>query len=886
MQHHFTLYRVSPWSRDLKLLPKPTIKIPNQVFKQVEFRSKIADFLVGTNIELLTDKLRCVGHPIQPKCIIKRVFAQRSLSKLWFFVRVAVQLSLDRSPLGHDDYKVLMLLFMYNLAVHAVNTHLPDLLLYSMSSKILRRFRKLGSSVPQWLRDPVFRTCISLSQALDERWQDVQRSSQSSLNWDPSLLDVAKDVQHSLPHIHDYVSTSLADSDVNLTHAPFLPNSGPRGTLNNLLSDPTWLSKGRIDDDAHVTLHDVERAVGENIDCWVACITDVDEACEQLERLAHQYYSLALDTYCRKRGEGEDDVDNLSIMLLTMTDLWVALDKLVIKEIPILADYSPEIPVYLLRGLCLRDPICIQRFCRVYQYLLARHTRVHSGWSVISNKFTQHSFPCRYYDNSPHLQNLMGRIKDALPLNPLHAKVVVFELECPASFNAWRSLTYWISGVRGGAKQDHKDIQVFHIPELQRPTLTVRNPSPLLYSSPAPQYWDRLYYVCEESSLGRFKHVYKLPSGPYADSKLQQYLDITTHTHNQILVAQANRHSNISSHEFIAFAYLRTGGSLQWFNILRELRSRTLDFRRQDVYLLFAQASSQVGPLDGTGTLSWHQELQDSSFCHALLDELKSLFTDIGVGSLDGPGMAIISLLAGVLAKRHFGDVFGRAIQLLRDVRRKTFRWVHELLCEARNSPTNKKSLKLLRDMAAVCRSTFDVGSTPSRKLLCSAQDIETVLSCSMLIRTILAPFPGMSDPELTVTTIDLTLSDVSTYSQVLLDRDHRLSLILEGDLRDAIRTSDVGVDRAIQVIWPSYQASLDRWVPLQSPNSRWLVNRTAHVGEKHSQVVHVNILDGSLLVDGKQIGHQSVLPSDVTSSSMYHELFSEVCGVPVPVPL
>ena len=737
-----------------------TIKITNQVFKQVGFQAKIAGFLVG-NIEPLTDKLRAVGHPLQPKCITKRVFAQRSRSGLWFFLRVVIQLFLDRSPIGHNIYKVFMLLFTYNLANRAVNTHIPSFLLYSMSGKILRRFRKLGSSVPQWLRDPVLRTCINLSRTLDERWQDVQRSLQSSLNWDPSLLDVAKDAQHSLPYIHNYVSTSLADSDDGPIHIPSLPDIRPRRILNDFLSDPKWLPETPIGDDAHVTLYDVERAVGEDIDNWVTCITKVDEACEQLERLAHEYCSLAQYTY--SQNPGGDDVGNLSIMLLTITDLWVALDKLVIKEIPLLADYSPEIPIDLLCNLWLRDPICIQRFFRVYQYLLARHTQAHPGWSVFSGGFTKHSFPCRYYDDAPRLQSLMVRIKDALPLNPLYAKAVVFELECPVSFNTWRSFTCWISGVRVLRKEkeeneNEKDIPVFRIPELQRDTLTVRNRSLLLYSSPAPQYWDRLYYVCEESHLGRFKHVYKLPSGPYADSNLQRYLDDTTYTHNQILVAQANRHSNLSSHEFIAFAHLRAGGSLQWFNILRELRSRTLDFRRQDVYLLFAQASSQVGPLDGTGTLAWHQELQDSSFCHVLLDELESLFIDIGVGSLDGPGMAIISLLAGVLAKGHLKDVLGRAIQLLHDVRRKTFRWVHELLYEARKSPTNKKSLKLLRDMAAVCRSTFDVGSTTTRKLLSSAQDIEVALSCSTLIRTTLGISLGMYDPQADSATM-LTLS-------------------------------------------------------------------------------------------------------------------------------
>ena len=689
MQHHCTLYKVLPLSRDFNPCPEPTIEIPNQVFKQVGFQSKIAGVLVGANIELLTDRLRGVGHPIQPKCIIKRVSVRRSLSKLWFFVRVAVQLSLDRSPLGHDVYKVLMLLFMYNLAVHAVSARLPGSLLYSMSSKILRRFRKLGSSVPQWLRDPVLRTCISLSRTLDERRQDVQYSPQSSLNWDPSLLDVAKDVQHSLPHIHDYLSRFLAENDDGHIHTPLLPNSRPRGTLNDFLSDPTWLPKGRDDDDAHVTLYDVERAVGEEIGSWVACVTNVDEACGKLDRLAHKCHSL-LKTISKS--------DHLSIMLLTIIELWVALDKLVTKEIPILADYSPEVPLDFLHELLLRDATSLLRSCRAYQYLFARHTQAHPEWRVSSNEITEYSFPCRYYDHSPALQRPEARAGDT-SLSQLHHKAAVFKQHPPASFVAWDSVTQVV-----------------------------------------------LDATREVSCLYR--------SRPYAASGLQAYLDSTTHTANQILAAQTYCDPNLSLDTFIAFAHLRCGGSLQWFNILRELRSRNLDFRREEVYLLFAQASAQVGSLDNTGKLLWHQELQDVSFCHALLGELENLFIDIGVGSLDGPGMAIVSLLAGVIASGHSQDTSERAIKLLRDVRCKTFRWVHELLYEARKSSPSNVGLKLLRDMAAVCRNTFNVGSTTSQKLLCSAQDIEIVLSCSMLIRTTHALFPGMSDPELTVTSL------------------------------------------------------------------------------------------------------------------------------------
>lgn len=43
--------------------------------------------------------------------------------------------------------------------------------------------------------------------------------------------------------------------------------------------------------------------------------------------------------------------------------------------------------------------------------------------------------------------------------------------------------------------------------------------------------------------------------------------------------------------------------------------------------------------------------------------------------------------------------------------------------------------------------------------------------------------------------------------------------------------------------------------------------------------MVHINLLDGSLLVDGKPISMGNNLPGYVTSNSTYRELFGDVRG-------
>ncbi|KAG9311472.1 hypothetical protein JVU11DRAFT_8587 [Chiua virens] len=203
-------------------------------------------------------------------------------------------------------------------------------------------------------------------------------------------------------------------------------------TLDDLLSSEGKVFEEAYLDDPLLTLRNIEHMVAQDIDNWVASVANVGEACVQLEILLDQYTS-SMDRAHSLRH---------SIRTLTEIELWVAIDKLVTKEIPILVDYSPEIPLDLFNRVLLPNLVTIHRVCRLYQYLSDRHRRAFQGWSVISDEFTDDSFPVRYFDGSANFHHLKDRIdKNLLPSNPYHAKVVVFELQSPISFQIWRSIT-------------------------------------------------------------------------------------------------------------------------------------------------------------------------------------------------------------------------------------------------------------------------------------------------------------------------------------------------------------------------------------------------------------------------------------------------------------
>ena len=722
---------------------------------------------------------------------LRTLYAWRR-SALWLLIRVAIHMSVNE----RTSCKQFILFFACTLARDEGNTKLPRDLLHLMSSTILRRLSKLGPSVPDWLSEIAMKTCACLQDILDARWMEL--SDRPSPFRNPSQDELKRDTQLSLRSSGEYIRSVLENPDYNSNVTPFCPDHRRRGTIDDFLS-----LNGAFFDDAYgtdpdTTIYDVQQSVEHGIDGWLVRVTNVNEACTQIEALMDKYMEKAYKDIWPENPEARSD------RLLTAIELYVALDKLVVREIPMLADYSPEIPIDLLEKLLLRKTTSLHRLSCAYQYLFARHFQSRPGWLVLSDGFTEDSFPVRYYDQSPHLQQLKARIehdtittvtgyvgqqdggsqcgdeneesqqcsgpkvsRSPLPALPLHAKVVVFELQCPACLQIWRSESLRILSSLGYLQlfdpdctkklDDGKGYTLLqNMPRLQPYLVQRQEPPPhseiqLAFFGPQSRNDLPLRYVARSSGHSFLLWPSRSPEFPtysVKEHRLRSFTHSTSHTSNDILAKQADCPADLSLDEFIAFAHLRSGGSLQWLNILQVLRSRTLNLHRHSFHFLLAQAVFQVGPLDpNTGTWIWHQELQDSPFCNALLDELESLFMEVGEGSINGVLMSSISLLTTrVLASSPSEDVSERAIMLLRSVRRRTFSWVQELSYDLAKERTNKERGNILRDMATICRSTYYVDPTICHKLFQSAEDVDAVLSCSFFIHALHPLYKGMSD--------------------------------------------------------------------------------------------------------------------------------------------
>lgn len=261
-----------------------------------------------------------------------------------------------------------------------------------------------------------------------------------------------------------------------------------------------------------------------------------------------------------------------------------------------------------------------------------------------------------------------------LPDDSRDAKTVIFEIECPRPFSIWRDQTYriirdiamdsnsnpveqhgladkglskWSSSHSLGRVTIASSTKSFTQAHYHTVKLPSRESQVCVNNGLTFQLYDqnkRSWIEAPFSSSFTRYCVLQLPSpSPYTN--LQHFVAKTTHTSNDVIASQADCPDDLSVHEYISFGTLRSGGLLQWLNIVRELRADILSFSREEVQTLIAQAIWQLGPLDDNGSQRvWHHELEEEAFGIVLTQESLSLSSRVESNWLEGVSERTISM--------------------------------------------------------------------------------------------------------------------------------------------------------------------------------------------------------------------------------------------------
>jgi len=441
----FEVFEVSPQNADVmktegKLLcsyPGPAIQAPVDTFMDECFLQELSSFLVQMDVDVLdstptTSKagsavhevretvhpryisgllvgiLRGFGQPADVNRITKRIgdevlwcdaYKPWRRSPLWLVLRVTLQTSLHIDNL----YKHFMLFFHAHLLRKCLRSDFLSELLYAMRVKMARRLSKLGIAVAPHLCEYVRNSAKATEALLSKRWTTFQKVGSIRPTLQPGTLDFVADTHISLNSSYDYLTKILGP----VSHARSQTSFKPQGSRFYPVHDfPRFLNgqlQCAITKDQHVAIADFELSVERNLESWVATSTDNEDAPDVIASCIQQYYAGAKDPY------GTNPEDN-SIMILTIMDLWMALDRIVVYQLPMLKEYSPEIPSKFLHDLLLHRESTINRALHIEEYLRRRHTEAFRVTSIFSNDVNDSCFAVKYFRTSQDLKRLYDEI--------------------------------------------------------------------------------------------------------------------------------------------------------------------------------------------------------------------------------------------------------------------------------------------------------------------------------------------------------------------------------------------------------------------------------------------------------------------------------------------
>lgn len=422
--------------------PGPAIAVPSNEVDDPTFRREFASFLAQMNVdlldaaatttkagstvveerdtanpryitELLTGILRGLGHVEDVKRIQKRIadevlwedaFKPWRRSPVWLLIRVSIQTTLHQTSemSGYDDYKVFMVYLMARIVRMAVVNEFGSELLFCMRAKMSRRLYKLRSVAPTFVFPKVCEIAKEVEELLQGRWSAVERKQAQSPHWAPEQLDFMSDTKISLAKSSSYILKTLRGDQSHTPSNAFLPKHIRRHRSFQSFCDCD-LSKA-FSIEPLISLADFEQQVQDDIDQWVKTNLHVSTSATRLASCITQYSRAAIDIYA-------SNPDNQSIMLLTLFELWVALDKIALAQCPLLSEYSPEVPRDLLEPLLLRRRRSIERFARIQAYIHSRHNKSRHGNSVFVDVVNNDSFAVRFFDASLKHQTLKTQIE-------------------------------------------------------------------------------------------------------------------------------------------------------------------------------------------------------------------------------------------------------------------------------------------------------------------------------------------------------------------------------------------------------------------------------------------------------------------------------------------
>jgi hypothetical protein len=333
-------------------------------------------------------------------------------SPLWLLLRVTMQLQFSRSMvISRPDESLYKPFTMFLLSmVLSLAGKLPQALdaelMWVTSAKLSRRIKKFEvlsqdtQSSLDWMV-PICEILFRTQDMIGKSWKSILNRTNVAVNAkELNELQPEKECSVYVPGLEEFIAEIDTRQHVS-SSSDFQPTIRcPEISADELPSHIEAHGEYR-----YFQLAAVERWVENHLGQWLNRHMGDQSAIGNLRDLIEEYHRVAKSIHA-------DLPVSISIMYLTLMDLWVACDKLACSIHPLLCEFDPEVPTHLLQSLLLPLRDQMKRLCDVETYLYARKSRSSRNRPSLFRDFGHPvSFAVKFFDESPLHQALLSQIE-------------------------------------------------------------------------------------------------------------------------------------------------------------------------------------------------------------------------------------------------------------------------------------------------------------------------------------------------------------------------------------------------------------------------------------------------------------------------------------------
>jgi hypothetical protein len=276
---------------------------------------------------------------------------------------------------------------------------------------------------------------------------------QTQAAWIPSTLSFGNDINLQISSLQGYLKALTHRTKSKTSCGPAPIKHKARVSLHPDVIPTRHAVVGKVGDARRLILADVESWTSDCLSVWEAANICRASSCSDVARLIQCYGSEAMIAY-------EDDPEALSLMYLTVLDLWVCLDRIATRHEPILLDYEPGFPPALFDALLLPRKCQLDRLSAAEKYIADRK-KVSEYPTIFTSFNAWTSIAVRYFNRSSALQKLHADIgQEALAAREqkkkelLRKKQEKADLEAKSAAAEHTTRSYWQYNKRTGRSEE------------------------------------------------------------------------------------------------------------------------------------------------------------------------------------------------------------------------------------------------------------------------------------------------------------------------------------------------------------------------------------------------------------------------------------------------